>query len=281
MAIVVIASAQRSYAVPILQIYLEGGTYDSVTESWVVTPTGSSGGEPFRLWTIGNVAGPGGKGTISNVRLSISYSAADLGLELTLTPSTTGGFNGVLDLSTSPIVAPRTNSVLTSSGTVGLTGDGNDLGTDYAVSPNGNIVVLNGGTPVLGDGKPLPSHGVFGDGVVWQEFGLGDFDKTDSPIGDYIGSFPTTMTADAGQINVYEVSVTGCSGATIHFDLYNSVGAKNHAKFAPFSHDADGEANIVPEPASCIVWAVLALGSIVGATRRSRRQRKTGSGLDL
>ena len=60
-------------AVPILQLYLEGATYDFATESWVLAPGGSSGGDPFRLWAIGNVAGPGGAGTISDVRLSIAY----------------------------------------------------------------------------------------------------------------------------------------------------------------------------------------------------------------
>ena len=103
---------------------------------------------------------------------------------------------------------------------------------------------------------------------------LGDFCLKDSHVGDFIDSFPTELTANAGQINAYDVSVLSGSGATVHFDLYDSVGAKNHAVFAPFSHDADAEGNIAPEPASVIVWSLLAaLGIAVGWWRRRRSAR--------
>src|SRR5688500_15939669 len=54
-------------AVPVLQLYVEGATYDG-TETWTET-----GPNPCRLWVIGNVAGPGGKGVLNNVRLSAVY----------------------------------------------------------------------------------------------------------------------------------------------------------------------------------------------------------------
>ena len=271
---VVIAFAQSSYAVPTLQIYLEGGVYNTDTESWEITPAGSSGGAPFRIWTIGNV---GAAGTISDVRLSAAYSEDYLGLKISLTPVEVIEdymYNAVLiDPAGSTAMTPslRLVSVLTSGGTVGPSGDGNVFGSDYNVSPSGNIVVLNGESPVLGTGKALPAHGIFGDGVVWEEFGLGDFTATDSQIGDFINEFPSSFPS-TGQINIYEVSVTGGSGATIHFDLYDTVASRNHvkAKFAPFSHDADGDSNIAPEPTSCVVWTVLAFAAIAGGARRSR-----------
>lgn len=231
-------------AVPLLQIYLEGAEYDPVTETWVLSPEGSSSGVPFRVWTIGNTAGPGSKGDICDVKLAIAYSAEDLGLQIDLTPSQIGGdgiFGGFVDPS-----VPDNPSLLQT--------------------------VTDGSVPVLGDGSDLPSHDIYGEGTVWQEFSLGNFTLSDSTVGDFVGSFPTELFQDAGQINVYEVSVLGGHGATLHFDLYNHVESKNHAIFAPFSHDADGDSNIAPEPSTGIVWSLLgALGITIGWCRRKRK----------
>lgn len=232
-------------AVPILQLYLEGADYNSETESWELSPPGSSAGEPFRLWAIGNVGGPGGKGTISNVRLSAAFSqeALDAGLEISaMKGSTIGGFGGFVDTS-----EPDDPS---------LDGD----------------LVTDGSSPILGDGTSLPAHGIFGAGTVWQEFALGDFTLKDSPVADFIGEFPTSFdTTTVGQINVYEISVLNGSGFTVHFDLYDTIVSKNDAKFAPFSHDVDADANIVPEPSSLVVWSLFcALGIAVQRWRRRK-----------
>ena len=61
LAILVVTSTAQ--AVPTLQVYLEGATYDTATETWVADI-----GDPLRLWVIGNV---GSHGTISNVRLAV------------------------------------------------------------------------------------------------------------------------------------------------------------------------------------------------------------------
>ena len=240
-------------AAPALQLYIEGATYDSASESWSIAPTGSSSGQPFRLWTIGNVDGPGGKGTISDVRLAISYDQSEVtdpGFGITLSGTQTGGgpggFNGVTSsLAPSP---SRNNIVNTSLGTFDTGGTG---------------VVTNGGTPVLSDGRALPRHGEFGPGVVWQEYSLGDFTGTSDLIGDFINAFPTDLKL-GGQINAYDVTVSGGSGVEIHFDLYNSVGARNRAVFAPFSHDAQ----VVPEPSSLVIWSLIGIGVTCVARRR-------------
>jgi len=155
----VLLAATTAEAIPILQIYLEGAEYDDTTDTWVLTQPGTSGGGIFRLWAIGNVSGPGNKGVISDVRLSVAYGsqyAEDL--TITLTPSRAGGadvgyYNGVDDLYSPDAPVLRT-SVQTSLGLV-------DTG------PSG--VVTNGSTPVLSDGQALPAHGVFGPGTVWRE----------------------------------------------------------------------------------------------------------------
>ena len=81
-------------------------------------------------------------------------------------------------------------------------------------------------------------------GIHWQEFSLGDFALTDSPGADFIESFPLPNFADAGQINVYEVDVSGADA--VHFDLYGYTRSIEMVKsrFAPFSHDV----GVIPNP---------------------------------
>ena len=135
-----LAAPKMSYAVPTLQIYIEGATFNSDTQSWVATPSGSSAGEPFRLWVIGH-------GDINDVKLSAAYSKDDLGLSIDIQSGRAGGtgtYNGVTIPSMA--VAPTTDGVI-------------------------HDVAVDGG-PVLGDGKDLPIHGIYVDGTVWQEWSL-------------------------------------------------------------------------------------------------------------
>ncbi|MGQ9504823.1 MAG: choice-of-anchor N protein [Thermogutta sp.] len=225
-------------AYPVLQIYLEGGNYNSDTESWYLAPPGSSAGQPFRLWVLGNTSW---KGPFHQVRLSMAYNAEyrtydESGaiirdLLVTITPSTTDGLHGFLDPSTP---------------------------SDPSFLQNGDA----GTVPVLGDGTLLPAHGIFGPNTVWQEWLLGDFTLQDSPMGDFIGNVPPPDTNTMGQINVYEVSISfsdgqSAHGVWVHFDAYNHVEGKNHVwyRFAPFSHDADGDVTVIPEPGNLAALA--------------------------
>jgi hypothetical protein len=166
------------------------------------------------------------------VRLSVAYDAVDVAPLITLTPSTTGGFGGWTDL----------------------------LQPD---DPTWIQTVTDGSSPILGDGSSLPSHGIFGPGTYWQEFGLGDFTETGDSTGDIIDEFPLFPLGTDGQINVYEISVLNGAGLTLHFDLYNTVMATNHASFAPFSHDAE----IVPDPGSAVL-TMAGLGLVAFMKRR-------------
>jgi len=215
--------ATKVNACPILQLYVEGATYNSITESWTLDAYPSNSGEVnFRLWVIGN---PNPRGRLYDVRLSVAYPAwlrsGSSDLQFSFVPSTTGGLGGFYD--------PSTPSV--------------PLGPNFG---------LEGTSPTIVDSSTLPWHGVYGPGVVWQEFRLGDFYLKDSPLGDFYQVFPQP-TNKWGQINVYDVSVrhmAGISlvGTTLHFDAYGYVkrGKRNFPVFAPFSHDAD--VHVVPNP---------------------------------
>ena len=107
--------------------------------------------------------------------------------------------------------------------------------------------------------KDLPSHGIFGPGTSFLEWALGDMTLDDSPCGDFIDSFPTTLDKDC-TISVYTVTVSGYT--SVHFDAYGEVGGKPTK--APFSHDAA----FVPEPSAALLFGLGAL-VVSGRLRRS------------
>ena len=248
-AAVVILGANTAFAVPLLQIYMEGGTYDASTETWVVN--GPSSGGSVRLWVIGNTAGPGSiPGSIDAVRLSAAYGKSWGSIPVELTPSTTLGFPDFPDPSTPD--------------------DPMFLG------------IHTGGTPTLSSGKSLPTHGIFGPDTTWQEFLLGDFSLADSPVADFINVFPSDperIYGSGGQINVYDVFVpAGYSGAVLHFDAYDHIEARNGATFSPFSHDGQapgGQENIVPEPSAILLWSGLMVMGLMAARLRPKAERRS------
>jgi len=70
--------AGSAHAIPVLQIYIDGATYDTNTETWVVTES------EFDLWVIGDVQS---KGTIFDVKLVASFFG--LSGTMTITPKMT------------------------------------------------------------------------------------------------------------------------------------------------------------------------------------------------
>lgn len=102
------------------------------------------------------------------------------------------------------------------------------------------------GTPIMGNGKPLPTHGIYP--TDFDTYFMGDFGLSQTVYNMTPGETGSAL----GEIKTVSVSVSGYSFA--HFDAYDHVVLnKNKVKyvFAPFSHDAE----FVPEPASLLLFA--------------------------
>ncbi|MHC4402256.1 MAG: choice-of-anchor N protein [Planctomycetota bacterium] len=228
---------------PALEIYLEGGSFDANTHTWVVTSPSLPGGSPVRLWAIVDGVAPAGTSVFEDVRLAVAYSEKDLGLVISLTPSQLDiGSSATLDGLIGPAKTPVLNTVVgTSLGLVGTDSDG---------------VVANGGAPLLADGTPLSAQGVYGPGTVWQEFSLGDFPLSDTPLALPDASLPTDVVAEVSHVSVYDLTLVGGHGARLHFDLYGSA---RDQESGVFSSEATVELLVAPEPASWFVWCILGL----------------------
>ena len=203
------AFTPTAHAVPALQVYIEGATYDDAEESWKIT---SPSNAPLRLWAIGNVDGKGGKGPITDVRAAFAYSSGAGNVTINITPTTTGNYGGFTD-------------------------------TSVADAPMLIATHTDGSRPGISRKKKLSKHGVYGSDTHFQEWALGDFTLIDSPIADFMEAFPEAPVEASGQINAYDINVTGLTeGEWVHVDLYGSIlNSRGRVKqvFAPYSHDAE------------------------------------------
>src|SRR5437867_3848432 len=151
LALFLILAAKSAQAIPELQLYIEGATYDTATETWLATfPSGgtSDSGRSATLVARGATVAFSTFGSRWPTTL-VTHPT------FTLTSSTTGGYGGFTDPST-----PGTATYLQTR--------------------------TDGSSPLLSNGSPLPSHGEYGPDIAWQEYLLGNFTLTDSSAGDFI-----------------------------------------------------------------------------------------------
>src|SRR3989339_1044944 len=101
------------------------------------------------------------------------------------------------------------------------------------------------GTPITGDGDPLPGHGIYP--ADFATYFMGDFGLVQTVYDMQPGETGSAL----GEIKTVSISISGYSWA--HFDAYDHILSKSKIKyvFAPFSHDA--ESAPIPEPASLLL----------------------------
>jgi hypothetical protein len=104
--------AAPALAIPEIQLYVEGASFDASTQTWVTNS------DNFKLWVIGNV---GAKGTIFDIHIAAAYLTGEVGT-ITLTSTTT---SLLADGSTPQ--DPTVNASVGADGTTPVMDDGSDL----------------------------------------------------------------------------------------------------------------------------------------------------------
>jgi len=225
----VFLSAQPAHAVPLLQLYADGGTYvDGSEQSWVLNLTA---GQTFKIWAVSN------GGTVSDVKLSVAWTGAFDPANLSIVGSTTGS---TLFTDTSTSATPLGSAVFT----------GGSGGTNPPIPAHG---IFNQPGPVFWKEFSLGT-------MTGSDSPIADFNDSFNPANG-----PTNNKW--GMINAYEITVS--QATSLHFDLYglrpngNVVNAPFSHDTIVSTPPGGGEPGpgplTAPEPASL---ALLALGCV-------------------
>jgi hypothetical protein len=232
----ILGMAVSSWAIPNLQIYIPGATYDTETETWIINSYN------YELWIVGAQL------NIDDVKMALAVPVNESGsINVTwLNPSAADyGIGAVSALN------------LNISGAIPYS----DYRASYA-SSDPNPATYGFGentTPQMGDGDYIPPHGVFP--TDFYEYFIGDFRLIET-VQNYIPGDEWGDTAQ-GQIKKFYIAVDGYSVVDIVAYDHVIIG-KNKAKFvfSPFSHD--GDSTTVPEPGMLILLGLglIGLGSL-------------------
>jgi PEP-CTERM motif len=247
----------ESSAIPNLQIYIPGATYDIATETWVINSY------DYKLWVIGAHL------DVNDVKFAAAVPTGENGsIQVTwLKPSSPdyGAGSSTVILNDPDWVTDDTNRLSYEA-----------YRTSYATSdPNPatygfgswDTDTNTGDWPLMGDGTFLPPAGTFP--TDFYEYFIGDF-GTGEIVQNYIPGDEWGDTAD-GEIKIFDISVSGYSWVDIvAYD--HVIKSNNKAKyvFTPFSHDG---ASAIPEPATLFLLGT----GLIGLGAFGRRKTKNGS----
>lgn len=234
-------------AVPNLQIYIPGATYDTETETWVIEAL------EYDLWVVG------ANQPIFDVKAAFAAPTDEDG-SITITwLDGSATVPSYIDNTTVISKAPSTKETIEEGSSGGDNVQQGYFFEDY-------------GTPVMGDGDALPPHGVFPSS--FYEYYIGDF-GTSETVQNYI---PGDTGTAAGEIKKFHIQVSGYSWVDIvAYDHVVKSNEKIHSVFSPFSHDGDSNDGggtlpaAIPEPATILLLGtgLMALG--LGARKRFGR----------
>jgi hypothetical protein len=244
------AAGEVCLAVPTLQLYSPGATYDNGTQTWVSTQ------DPFELWVVGATT-PNWVNYISNVELFIAVPTEHWD------PSATVTLHAITD----------------------HVGDNNPLHSFPDVTLTSADVQY--GTPSEAgyfNDKNFPSHGLY-PAYFWAvSLPILQVDPVmgaNETVYDFSGNFdlgPPVVAdgTDSGDIQYFQITYSPYAPEfKLHMDAIGEA-HNGHVEwvFAPFSHDAE---TAIPEPGTTALLATGLVALACGSLRRSARKRQARS----
>lgn len=240
-------------AIPVLQLDIKGGSYDSGSESTV------AGADAFTLYALG----------LSQGRTTISTSSSYY-LAAALIPS-----------QAKTVPGPNFGSF-----TIGLdaNNDGSINGTETRITVNVTADMVYGVPPLESnlahDAGDLSKHGIYETYFKEISFNFSNSLKTAEYNSESAGK--TALPNGSGDMFFvpFLVDVSGLTeGYGIHFDLYSTKARSGDIDvdgFAPYSHDAESKTTRsfqpIPTPDGGATLALMGLGLVaLGGIRRQMR----------